>query len=338
MIPDLLVDPSRDPLGVLGSTRGVVQQARLVHIDRDALAHTAAALVDVPAPPADWSAELHPVAEDPTTLANLVLVVDALNFCFWNVPGGARPRWRVTYGGQTYDGYWALAAALRRAREQGVPLHDGDFLAAVGDDDVAAILRGDPGSEEIPLLAARAAHLREVGAALRTRWQGRFACAVQAAAGSASRLVQEVLAALPCFRDIALRDGREIRFYKRAQILVADLHGAFAGAGLGAFADLHGLTAFADYKVPQVLRRFGVLVYEDALAAAIARYALIPPGSDAELEIRAATIWGVELLRQALAQRDRALPSYAVDWALWRAGQALPADAAPYHRTRTVYY
>jgi hypothetical protein len=226
----------------------------------------------------------------------------------------------------------------RRAGARGPPLADGAYLAALSAAEAAELLRGDEGCEELPLLAARAAHLREVGAALCTRWQGSFAHAVRQAERSAVRLVHEVLAALPSFRDAVVRDGVEIRFYKRAQILVADLHGAFCGAGLGAFDDLHALTAFADYKVPQVLRRVGVLVYDEALAAALARHELLAPGCDAELEIRAATIWGVELLRQELARCGRELPSYAVDWALWRAGQALPADVQPYHRTRTVYY
>jgi hypothetical protein len=30
--------------------------------------------------------------------------------------------------------------------------------------------------------------------------------------------------------------------------------------------------------------------------------------------------------------------AFEVDWALWQAGQALPADTHPYHRTYTVFY
>jgi hypothetical protein len=147
-----------------------------------------------------------------------------------------------------------------------------------------------------------------------------------------------VLAGLPSFRDTAPWNGHEIRFYKRAQILVADIFGAFDGKGPGAFHDLQTLTAFADYKVPQVLRQHGILRYDPALAARIANYQLIPPDSDEEIEIRAATIWGVELLRQALAQRGRELPAYAIDWSLWQSGQSLQASSEPYHRTLTVFY
>ena len=37
------------------------------------------------------------------------LINDALNFSFWG-----EPRWRVHFEGQVLDGYWALAACLRR--------------------------------------------------------------------------------------------------------------------------------------------------------------------------------------------------------------------------------
>ena len=54
--------------------------------------------------------------------------------------------------------------------------------------------------------------------------------------------------------------------YKRAQIFVADVWGAFGNAGLGAFSDIGRLTTFADYRVPVVLRQLGVLRYADNLA------------------------------------------------------------------------
>jgi hypothetical protein len=122
------------------------------------------------------------------------------------------------------------------------------------------------------------------------------------------------------------------------QILIADLHGAFGGSGLGAFQDLHELTAFADYKVPQVLRRFEVLRYAPELEAALLARQLIPANSPWELEIRAATIWACELIRQALERRGKPLMAMEIDWALWLTGQQLPPGTEPYHRTPTIFY
>ena len=54
-------------------------------------------------------------------------------------------------------------------------------------------------------------------------------------------------------------------FYKRAQILVADLWGCFQGQGDAAFVDIDSITMFADYRVPQVLTYLGALKYSDSL-------------------------------------------------------------------------
>src|SRR5690606_34187070 len=136
------------PLGVLQSTKLVVDSARLVTIDHDRVVATARELagLDVAAP--DWP-DLHPVGRDDAETANLVLVLDALNFCFWQLPNPERQRWSVTWQGTTYNGYWALAAALKRSVEAGIPLADAEFLAVLTEDEMAEILAGDEGSDPI---------------------------------------------------------------------------------------------------------------------------------------------------------------------------------------------
>ena len=328
---------SHDPLGVLQNTLPVVEKARHVRINREKLAQTADLLIGLDPPAPDWSS-LHPVGRDDAETANLVLVLDALNFCFWTVPNPDRRRWSVTYEGTTYDGYWALAVALRRAVERGVPLADAEFLAALNEAEIADILAGDPGCDPILLLHARLEHVRAAGQALLRRWNGSFLLAIDQAASSPVTLIEMVLHSMPSFRDVVRYQGQAVRFYKRAQILVADLHGAFDGQGPGMFHDMQTLTAFADYKVPQVLRRFGILEYAPGLAQQIAEYRLIPVDSDEEIEIRSATVWGVEYLRRALLKRGTSLASHEIDGRLWQLGQNLPGDVQPYHRTLTVFY
>lgn len=336
--PGLPLDPAHDPLRVLASTQRLVRTARHVGIDAAAIAATAARIGAGDAPPLDWRPDLHPADADPAVMATLVLVLDALNFCFWPLPTATQPRWQITWQGETHDGYWALAVALRRALAHGYPLANPAFLAGISEDDLRQIVAPDPGCAEIPLLHARLQHLHEVGTALQEQWDGTFLTAIQRANGSAVALLRDVLRTLPSFRDVQLLGGRELHFYKRAQILIADLVGAFNGGGPGAFHDLHALTAFADYKVPQVLRRFGILAYSDHLAAHLQRRDLLPSDSIEEIEIRAATVWAVELLRQALAERGHDHPAWTLDGILWHAGQTLPGDAEPYHRTLTVWY
>ena len=318
-----------DPLGVLATTRRVVEQATQVRIEPAAVAVVADDLAGRDAAPPPWNRQLH-WSDGHERMANYLLVLDALNFCFWG-----EPRWRVRHDDTMLDGYWALAAALTRALESGVPLDDARFLLEIDRDRLAEILAGE---QEIPLLAERVQILHEVGRGLRDRWDGRFSRAIAAAGRRSARLVEIVSADFPSFRDVATYRGAEVRFYKRAQILVSDLHGAFAGSGPGAFDDLAELTAFADYKVPQVLRHLGILVYTPRLIERLAAREEIPAGSPEEVEIRAATIWGVEELRRALLAHGRRFDAYQLDWLLWDAGQRLGAGVRPYHRTRTISY
>jgi hypothetical protein len=316
------------PIDVLETTRVVVSAARDVRVDPEATRALAARLAIEPLVRPVWRVWPH-WWDDSAATATYVLVLDALNFSFWG-----EPRWRVRYRGHTLDGYWALAAALRRALDEGLPLLDADWLAGLDCEAVAALLRGD-GS--LPLLQERTDCLRQVGLALRRDFAGSFATAVERCQGSAAALVALVARHFPSFDDRARYAGAQVHFYKRAQILVSDLVGAYDGRGPGAFGDLQWLTAFADYKVPQVLRDQGLLVYSPALAAHVDGGREIPAGDPREVEIRAGTIWAVELLRRGLAQLGHVLMSFELDWLLWSGAQGRELRQ-PYHRTRTVFY
>jgi hypothetical protein len=334
-----------DPLRVLETTLPVVLTARQVQIDLDAAGRVARQIPGLGQDVREWGDDLH-FRDDTWRTAGWVLALDVLNFCFWTQSSDPEDRWKVAYGGEVYDGYWALVAALRRAVDEGMQLWDPATLANLTMEAVAHMLRPiDALTPAIPLFEQRVQNLNELGRGLMAFVEVRsgdgvhpvevfLACANR----SASTLVEQVVEWLPSYNDVAIYRGNEVRFYKRAQILAADLHGTFGGEGLGAFDDLHVLTAFADYKVPQVLRRLGVLVYDDDLARRIDARELIPAGSEPEIEIRAATIWACELLRKSLAESGVSMTAMQIDWALWQAGQRASADDRPYHRTLTVFY
>jgi hypothetical protein len=317
-----------DELGVLTTTRSVLLAARQVRLDDDALAAAAERLRRAEVTPPAWNTHYHYTGPPPAT-ALYLLVLDTLNFCFWG-----EPRWRIIVDGERLDGYWALALALKRAVLAGEPLLEPAWLATITEADLARLLAGEA---VIPLLAERVAGLRELGRVLGQRWQGSVERLIAAAGGSAPRLAALVAAEFSSFADVATYAGQPVCLYKRAQIFAGDLFGAFAGQGLGALRDMGQLTAFADYKVPQILRQLGILVYDPALTALVDSRAELPPGSPAEVELRAATVWGVELLRRALAARGLPLAAYQLDWYLWELAQH-QSNPRPYHRTRTIFY
>ncbi len=308
----------------------VLRRARLVSVDPAALEALAEELARNPDP--EWVERYHFQGEPELTLRYL-LVLDALNFCFWPPRGfpkatGAE-RWSVPgpYG-ERLTGYYALSFALRQVAEEAPGFFEGEHLAGLQAEELSAVL-GD-----IPLLSWRVRAAQEVGTLLlRFRSAERFFSSAQ---GRAQRLVELLTAHLPMFRDAAIYGGRWIPFHKRAQILVADVWGTFRGQGPGRLADLPWLTAFADYKLPQILWARGALRLHPTLAERMRNHELIPWGSAAEVELRAAVVVAVEELTRLLRQRGRDLWPFQVDWLLWNAAQGpLPV---PHHRTLTWAY
>ncbi len=324
-----------DPLSVLRSTLPVVKLARQVHLDLERIDVLAACWAAEGWHVPEWYEALHFNDGTERTL-NWMLLTDAMNFCFWADPG--QPRWAVEYRGKRYEGYFAEAASLMRAIDEGRPLWDAAYLANLSAEELHAIFRPVPGVSAIPLFAERLANAREVGRVLLEKYGGQFAHAVEAAGGDAVALARLIIQDFSSFNDVASYNGAEVRFYKRAQLCVADIHGTFGGQRWGKFTNLDQLTVFADYKVPQVLRREGIIIYAPELAERIDRLELLPAGSPAEVEIRAATVWAGELLRRALSARGIQARASEIDYRLWVTGQTPSPSDRPYHRTRTIYY
>ena len=324
-----------DPLEVRASTAAVMAAAAHVRIAPEAVDALAAQWVADGVQAPEWSSKYH-FFDGSHRSANWLLALDAVNYCFWSED--PTQRWEIDYKGERLNGYWALAACMKRAvEEQGVKLWDAKRLAEIEQGDVYRIFRGSALSTIIPMVGDRLTCLREVGQVLLDKYDGQFANVIHRAKGDAAHLAALIALEFPSFNDVSTYGDHEAYFYKRAQLLVTDLWGAFGGKGLGAITGLESLTAFADYKLPQILREHAVLEYSDELAAVVDARQIIPPGSVAEVEIRAATVQAVEALRSSLATRGIELHAFQVDWLLWQQAQSLQMQR-PYHLTRTIYY
>lgn len=331
-----------DPFGIRVATAQVMAETRDVRIDQRAVERVARQLVDDAAEPPAWDDTLH-FRGTPEETAGWVVVLDMLNYCFW--PQGPDPdvRWRVTWRGVTHDGYDALAAALHRAVvDDGEPIWALAWLRAIDAGTVARILRGDEGGPGIPLLEERISCLRDLAEPRHQRDAQPADIAIDAR-GSADRVVRLAIRRYLMYEDTAVwrrRDGLvlDVPMLKRAQILAADLAGALRGTELAITKDLDLLTAFADYKVPQVLRHLGVLRYAEPLSRWIHYRDRIPPNHPCEVAIRAGTVQACERIVAAARGLGLEITAAELDWRLWQLGQSLPGTVEPYHRTVTTNY
>jgi len=320
---------SRDVLErIREAAAAVAARARFVRIDAERLSALAAGLACVPAEVSHLDPAHHGLGGADATLA-YVVTLDAINF-----GSGWFPYLRKRDG---LSGYFTIAGGLRERFER-KGAWSATELCALAPGELASLFGQDPGVPEVvELMGLFARALRDLGAFLVERHAGRFAGPIEQALGSAARLV-EILAQMPLYRDVARYDGLEVPFYKRAQLTAADLAAAFRGEGPGRFHDLERLTLFADNLVPHVLRREGVLRYDDDLARRIDAEVPIPAGSAEEVEIRACAVHAVELCAAELRGFGRPASACRIDFALWNRGQRPEFKAHPRHRTRSTYY
>ena len=320
-------------LSVLPSCLAVVHQSTYVQINHLAIANLLADNSHLTISPITFGPAPYHFYDSTSATAEWLFLLNTVNHCFW--PDVGSPPWTVEYNNEALSGYWALAASFKRAMEEGLNIHRATTLAELDTPTLAHIFRG---SGRIPLLEERVKNLRQAGCVLLDRFQGSFIHLLEEAAGSATKLVDLLVKEFSSFNDTANYETKKVYFYKRAQLLVHDLWCTFSGRSWGNFIDLENLTAFADYKLPQVLRHLAILQYQPKLAELIQNRVQLPAGSVEEVEIRAATVWAVELLRQKLTNHDLRVNSPQLDNWLWYLGQEDVYRALPYHRTRTIFY
>jgi putative queuosine salvage protein len=258
-------------------------------------------------PPPDPATQI--LGGDLELQAAFVICLDAVNF-----GSGWWPTIRKRPG---HSGYFTIAAGVTERFRRDGPWSAAE-LTELTAADVAAVVGQD---REHPLMADYAAALRDVG--------GRFATVVEAAGGSAPALAG-LISQWDAFADVATYEGRSVPFFKRAQLVPADLN----RSGAVSLRDEDRLTAFADNLVPHVLRLDGVLRLDPALERAIEAGELLEHGSPAEVELRAGAVHAVELLAAA----GQGLSPAQVDYFLWTRGQGPRYKAIPRPRSRNTAY
>jgi len=260
------------------------------------------------------------------TALRLVMVFNSINYCFWAKKD--EPKWTVEIGDKKLDGAIALFRCLEEEVKRNPNFLNSDELTNLSEEHLGEILKGNT---IIPLFQERLECLREMGKTdlLKVFYESE---------NDAIKLADLMILNFPKYNDVSEFEGKEATFYKRAQLNSKMISDLLVGSGKEELHNLDKLTAFADYKIPQILRRFGVLEYTLKLANKVDNFELVEPNSKEEVEIRANVIWAVELLKQELKKKYDFVTSSHVDSMLWLMSQTKTSDEKPYHRTLTTAY
>jgi len=269
-------------------------------------------------------------------LVQFAFFLNSINFQFREFQEPWR-KFEVECQGRVYGGFFGLAYSLRKALENGISILDSDCLANLTGEEALKFLKGR--NMVIPMFEERVRILNEIGFALSEKYEGKFFNFLKIsdrAFDKGNGLVERLVEEFPAFNDVRIYKptGTMVRFYKKAQLLMACLH-CNPNSGFK-LEDIDQLTVFADYKLPQALRDLGILEYSKDLADRIDNRVLILEGSDEEVEIRAHTIYASDILCNEVnkCRKDMITPN-KIDEYLWLEGKK---SKRPRHFTMTIYY
>jgi hypothetical protein len=326
------------------TTLEVVKQAKSVRINREKILELAKKWakenIKVPRRPVEDILD----TKNERKILDYLIILDTLNFCFWS----QREKWNIKYKGKKYDGYFAMSLCLKKFFEEKPEQAEFKNLAKISYKDFCDIFKGKPachglrhqvlpGGGELQFLRKRWPGARSVSRALLKKYNGDSRKFIASAKHKFSILVPKIYKELPTFGDTAKYNGKKVYLLKRAQILAADICFAFGNKGIGRFDDLNYLTSMPDYKLPQILRHWGILAYSRELENKIRNRILIHASSKEEVEIRGATVWAVEYLKDELLKFGKKFHAYEIDWILWIKSQEENIKN-PYHLTKTIFY
>ena len=264
---------------------------------------------------------------------NFLLVYSAMGFCYWGDPA-----WSIQYNGQSHQGSYGMIAAIGRAHDAGMSILDPMYRACMTKNDLKDMLKSDGG--EIPLFEERLKFVRETGTFLANNYDR----SVSELICSTNQDVQELLGILvknfSAFQDSYVYNRKEVEFNKKAQLFISDVHQLYGGQGLGYFSNINELTALADYRIPQVLRNFGILSYSKELADKIDQKIQLLKGGKEEIEIRANMVWAVKLMYDELNNKvgSPQISAISINDHLWLLRRKLFPDDDAHHRTMTTAY
>lgn len=243
---------------------------------------------------------------------------DALNFNFWRKAYDGMERFETTYKSRKYHGAMAMAACIRRAVYNGIPIYEPDYLRDIEYREADKIFEGNI---TIPLIDDRIRIMNELGSKGK-----RLDAFLEKGPRDLWSLVRKLSSTYPSFEDVPNYRGMAVPFFKRAQLLFNTLH----EQGYIEVKGLESGTILADYRISQALRELEIIEYSSELAGKVDNLQLIDAGSEEEIEIRALSVVAADELAKKFE-----LPLRQVDDALWQYGRKC---SSRHHLTVTTAY
>ena len=255
---------------------------------------------------------------DVKSIINFLFVYHAIgDYCFWG-----DPKWEIQTDLGTMDGSYAIMYLILNRFKS-----NNNF--EMSPDEFKELLKGNV---TIPLFEDRYSNLVEMNNLLKRNGKSFYELIKDLNVDS--QLFEFIVSNLNYFKDVSMYDGKEVLFYKRAQLLTSDILHVREKKEKAA-VDYSHLIGCADYKIPQVMRCYGMLEFSDSLSNKVDNKVEIEDGSIEEIEIRANTLKVIDYIYKKL---DKNYSRMDINDFIWLLGQDKSKMTKSYHRTLTKHY
>ena len=251
-------------------------------------------------------------------IINFLLIYHTIgDYCFWG-----DPKWEIETPEGVLDGSFAIMYLVikRFQKDQNFDMSFEEF---------SKLLKGNV---EIPLLQNRYDNLVVMNDFLKKHKKSFYEIIKDIT--SDIELVEFLINELPYFEDVSVYDEKEIYFYKRAQLLTSDILHVMEKKEKRKI-DYSHLIGCADYKIPQVMRCYGMLEFDEELANKVDNKIELEENSKEEIEIRAADLAIINYIYEKLEKKQSRMD---INDFIWLLGQDKSKMTKPYHRTLTSHY
>lgn len=255
---------------------------------------------------------------DVKSIIDFLLIYHSIgDYCFWG-----DPKWEIQTDLGPMDGSYAIMYLILNRFKI-----NNNF--EMNFDEFKELLKGNV---DIPLLEDRYHNLVKMNEFLKK--SGKSFYELIKNLNIDSELFEFVVSNLEYFEDVSIYDGKDVLFYKRAQLLTSDiLHVREKKEQIE--VDYSNLIGCADYKIPQVMRCYGMLEFSESLAYKVDNKIELEEGSIEEIEIRVNTLKVIDYIYEKL---DKKYSRMDINDFIWLLGQDKTKMTKPYHRTLTKHY
>ncbi|MBQ9018775.1 MAG: hypothetical protein IJ097_00500 [Bacilli bacterium] len=256
-----------------------------------------------------------------------VFILESINFCFWS-----SYNWLVDYKGETYHGSDSLFYSMTKAVENKSIILDVNELLNLSEEQFKNIFMSN---NILPdMIEERYKSFRNTVESINNIGLDKLINDLYSIM-TEKELEEYICKNFKSYDDKCEYKGRMIHFNKRCRLLIGDLYYNNKTIRENTKA-LETMLGCADYRIPQYLHDIGILIYSKELENTIINKELIPYGDNKEIEIRAATLYVLEKLKDIVKETKPNITTAEIDNAVWRMSRTNKTDFI--HHTKSIYY